>query len=555
MVELNQQITWYPEHVKDGQFGKWLPGRAGLVDLAKPLLGQPDSGVEVRRSGLPADRRVRQPRRTRARLRRAPGRPAPAVHRRADPAQPRRPDRQVDDAAHRGRVRRVVRLRVDAVRAGALSVREPGVVRRRHFPGDFIVEYIGQTRGWFYTLHVLATALFDRPAFKTCVAHGIVLGNDGQKMSKSLRNYPDVTEVFDRDGSDAMRWFLMASPILRGGNLVVTEQGIREGVRQVLLPLWNAYTLPGAVRAEEGHLAHRFDERAGPLHPGQARRAARRPDRVAGRLRHLRRLRPAAPVHRGADELVCATVAFAVLGRGPRRHRHAAHRARGDRPAGRAAAAADHRGDLARADRRAVGAPDRLAGGRRSCPPIRELVAAMDQVREVCSAASSLRKAKKLRVRLPLPKLTVAVEDPQRLRAVHRPDRRRAQRQGRRAHRRHRRLRPVRAGRQRQGRGPAARQGRPGRDQGRQGGRGRRQRRRHADRGARGAAARGVQLQTRCGRPGVDGRAARRRGAGGARRHRHRRSWRPRAGPRTASASCRTCASPPDWTCPTGSRW
>ena len=62
----------------------------------------------------------------------------------------------------------------------------------QHFPGDFIVEYIGQARGWFYTLHVLATALFDKPAFKTCVAHGIVLGNDGQKMSKSLRNYPDV---------------------------------------------------------------------------------------------------------------------------------------------------------------------------------------------------------------------------------------------------------------------------------------------------------------------------------------------------------------------------
>jgi isoleucyl-tRNA synthetase len=110
-----------------------------------------------------------------------------------------------------------------------------------HFPGDFIVEYVGQTRGWFYTLHVLSTALFDRPAFKNAISHGIVLGNDGQKMSKSLRNYPDVNEVFDRDGSDAMRWFLMSSTILRGGNLAVTEQGIREGVRQALLPLWNSY--------------------------------------------------------------------------------------------------------------------------------------------------------------------------------------------------------------------------------------------------------------------------------------------------------------------------
>ena len=66
-----------------------------------------------------------------------------------------------------------------------------------------------------------------------------MLGSDGQKMSKSLRNYPDVNEVFDRDGSDAMRWFLMSSPVLRGGNLIVTEEGIREGVRQVLLPLWS----------------------------------------------------------------------------------------------------------------------------------------------------------------------------------------------------------------------------------------------------------------------------------------------------------------------------
>jgi isoleucyl-tRNA synthetase len=110
-----------------------------------------------------------------------------------------------------------------------------------HSPGDFIVEYIGQTRGWFYTLHVLSTALFDRPAFKSVVSHGIILGDDGQKMSKSLRNYPDVNEVFNRDGADAMRWFLLSSPILRGGNLSVTEQGIREGMRQFVLPLWNTY--------------------------------------------------------------------------------------------------------------------------------------------------------------------------------------------------------------------------------------------------------------------------------------------------------------------------
>ena len=110
-----------------------------------------------------------------------------------------------------------------------------------HYPGDFIVEYIGQTRGWFYTLHVLATALFDRPAFLNCVSHGIVLGEDGAKMSKSLRNYPDPMKVFDSHGADAMRWYLLSSSILRGSDFAVTEDGMRDTVRQVMLPLWNSW--------------------------------------------------------------------------------------------------------------------------------------------------------------------------------------------------------------------------------------------------------------------------------------------------------------------------
>ncbi len=174
-----------------------------------------------------------------------------------------------------------------------------------HNPADFIVEYIGQTRGWFYVMHVLATALFDRPAFTTCISHGIVLGSDGRKMSKSLQNYPDVNEVFHRDGSDAMRWFLMSSPILRGGNLVVTEEGIREGVRQVMLPLWSTYyffTLyAGAANGGDGFAAARRGRRGGVRSPhhGQVRAGqdgGAHPDghRPDGGLRHPRRERVAA---------------------------------------------------------------------------------------------------------------------------------------------------------------------------------------------------------------------------------------------------------------------
>ena len=118
-------------------------------------------------------------------------------------------------------------------------------------------------------------------------------------MSKSLRNYPDVREVFDRDGADAMRWFLMCSPILRGGNLIVTEQGIRDSVRQVLIPLWNSWyffslyanAAGGGYDAKRDWGAPTSSAPDGPLHPGQAARLRRRDDRRARQLRGRRRVR------------------------------------------------------------------------------------------------------------------------------------------------------------------------------------------------------------------------------------------------------------------------
>ena len=145
-----------------------------------------------------------------------------------------------------------------------------------HFPADFIVEYVGQTRGWFYTLHVLATALFDRPPFSTCVAHGIVLGDDGRKMSKRLRNYPDPEEVFATHGRrrHALVPALLAGAARPGRRRSRTRRSPSRSA-QVLNPIWNALVLPcrstPTPTASAGRVRTDQRGRARPLHPGQDR--------------------------------------------------------------------------------------------------------------------------------------------------------------------------------------------------------------------------------------------------------------------------------------------
>jgi len=240
MSELNQEINWVPSNVKDGQFGKWVGNARDWSISRNRYWGSP---IPVWKSDNPEYPRI-DVYGSLDELEADFGVRPTDLHRPfIDDLTRPNPDDPTGQSTMR-RIEDVLDVWFDSGSMPFAQVHYPFEnvdFFEAHNPADFIVEYIGQTRGWFYMLHTLSTALFDRPAFKNVISHGIVLGSDGQKMSKSLRNYPDVSEVFDRDGADAMRWFLMSSSVIRGGNLIVTEEGIREGVRQMLLPLWSTY--------------------------------------------------------------------------------------------------------------------------------------------------------------------------------------------------------------------------------------------------------------------------------------------------------------------------
>lgn len=134
------------------------------------------------------------------------------------------------------------------------------------FPGDFIAEGLDQTRGWFYTLCVLGNHLFGVQPFKNCIVNGIVLAEDGKKMSKRLKNYPDPTLIMDNYGSDALRLYLINSPVVRAEPLRFKESGVKEIVAKVLLPLWNSYSFfeqQVALLKKVENVDYMFDPEAG----------------------------------------------------------------------------------------------------------------------------------------------------------------------------------------------------------------------------------------------------------------------------------------------------
>ncbi len=419
LVELNQEINWIPDHVRDGQFGRWLEGARDWSISRNRFWGSP---IPVWQSDDPAH-------------------PRTDVYGSLDEIEADFGVRPAD--LHRPTVDDLVRPNPDDPTGKSMMRRVPEVLDcwfdsgsmpyaqvhypfenhewfEDHFPADFIVEYIAQTRGWFYTLHVLSTALFDRPPFQNVICHGILLAEGGRKISKRLRNYPEPDLVFNTHGADALRWYFMSSPILRGLDLQIDKEGtkIAEVVRTVLHPLWSAYHFFTLYANVDGHRAT-FRTDAGDTldryllaktHDLVARTTERMDAYdIAGACAevqafsdvlnnwYIRRSRDrfwaSTTSETAADKADAYDTLYTVL----------VTLTRVAAPLLPLLADEIHHG-LTGGD--SVHLDDWPSAS--DFPVDADLVAAMDRVRQVASTTLSLRDAERLRVRLPLPRLTVA---------------------------------------------------------------------------------------------------------------------------------------------------
>jgi isoleucyl-tRNA synthetase len=235
MVSANQEIYWMPEHIKDGRFGKWLEGAREWAVSRNRYWGNPIPIWVCESCGK------KECIGSREELERKAGKAPADLHKHF-----------VDELTWKcscgGLMRRVPEVLDCWFESGAMPYAQnhyPFENKRRfeeHFPADFICESLDQTRGWFYTLHILGTALFGGPAFLHNITSGLVLAADGKKMSKSLRNYTDPVDVINTYGAEALRLFLMRSAATRAEETRFSDEGVRETLKTVIIPLWNAYS-------------------------------------------------------------------------------------------------------------------------------------------------------------------------------------------------------------------------------------------------------------------------------------------------------------------------
>jgi isoleucyl-tRNA synthetase len=236
MLGANNKVHWVPGHLQQGRFGKWLEGARDWAISRNRYWGNPipvwrsDAGDHVEVIG------------SREELFKKSGVRVDDLHKHhVDQITWPSPDGT-------GTMRRVPEVLDCWFESGAMPYAqnhypfENKQFFEANFPADFICEGLDQTRGWFYTLTVLAAALFDAPAFENVVVNGLVLAPDGKKMSKSDRNYTDPKEVIRQFGADALRLFLMNSAVVRAEDLKYTDEGVREVLKTVIIPYWNAYS-------------------------------------------------------------------------------------------------------------------------------------------------------------------------------------------------------------------------------------------------------------------------------------------------------------------------